>query len=77
MPKALQNIPTGWVNEETMRAHIWPENPNLIRPWVLRDLCVRRQFPHLRIGRKRYYKIAEVQAYLDLNHVAPQECKVP
>jgi hypothetical protein len=78
MPKsALQGIPTGWVNEETMRSHVWPENPNLVPPWALRDLCKRRQFPHLRIGKKLFFKIAEVQVYLNQNHVAPEECKTP
>jgi hypothetical protein len=71
MPKSLVSPPTGWVNEDTMRAHVWPDNPSLIPTYALRDLCKRRQFPHLRIGKKRFYKIAEVQAYLDKNHVLP------
>jgi hypothetical protein len=74
MPKSLP--PTGWVTADVMRPNVWPENPNLVPAYALRDLCKRREFPHLRIGKKLFFKIAEVQAYLEQNHVAPEECKV-
>jgi hypothetical protein len=77
MPKSLVSTPSGWVTEAVMRAHVWPENPYLVPSYTLRDLCKRKKFPHLKIGAKRFYKIAEVQVYLSQNRVAPEECKVP
>jgi hypothetical protein len=74
MPKSLVSPPDGWVDERTMRSHCFQDDPSFLPYWSLRLVCEKRQFPHLRIGKRLYFKIAEVQAYLDRNHVRPEEC---
>jgi hypothetical protein len=74
MPKSLSSsAPTGWVDEHTMRAHVWPENPDLLPAYTLRLLCRQRKFPHLKIGRRLFFKLAEVEAYLTQKRVGLEE----
>jgi hypothetical protein len=76
MPKSSVSTPSGWVRENVMRLYCFPERPNLIPPYALRYLCKKGQFPHLKIGKKLFFKVAEVKAYLEKNHVPPEECRV-
>jgi Helix-turn-helix domain len=69
MPKSLVSAPSGLVPQDVMRNRFFPDNPDFMKPYTLRDLCKKRQFPHLRIGKKLYFNLDEVQAYLEKNDV--------
>jgi hypothetical protein len=78
MSKATNSIPEGWVDVHTLRRYIFTENPDFLSPFSVRLLCKKHNFPHLKLGKRLFFNISEVQKFIEANsvRVTPEECKV-